>query len=290
MFTLPVMYSGIKHVTVSATIASPSFPVLVQYPTLLAPQGAQVGPYQFEATHEAAIAEGRFPICLISHGGGGSHLLYRTIATHLARNGYIVASLEHPGDNRNDRSLCNTDLAAERRPGQVSSALDAVLTNPFFQASTDASRICVIGHSMGGYTALALLGGQPWSRTGVPLKVKSDQRFTTAVLLAPATDWFLAPGALAAVSAPMLVMTGEHDEFTPTAKIARALAGLPTSTPFVLHEVQDAGHYAFLSPFPPTMRSPDFPPALDPVGFDRDAFHLRLPNQILAFLANALPR
>ncbi len=284
------MYSGIKQLTIGASTSCAPFPALVQYPTQIAPQGAQVGPYQFAATFDAEIAEGIFPVCLISHGGGGSHLLYRTIATHLASNGYIVVSVEHPGDNINDRSLFNTDLAAERRPEQVSIALDAVITNPFFQASSDVNRIGVIGHSMGGYTALALLGAHPWSRTGKPLNVKADNRFRTAVLLTPATDWFLAPGSLIDVSAPMLVIAGERDEFTPTARIAQALAGLPPSTPMVLKEVPGAGHYSFLSPFPPNMRRPDFPPSVDPDGFDRDAFHAELPNQILTHLRRTMPQ
>lgn len=283
------MHSGIKHLTFNVSTSSSPLHAIIQYPTQIAPQGMQVGPYLFQATLDAGIAKGLFPVCLISHGGGGSHLLYRTIATHLARNGYIVASLEHPGDNRNDRSLFNTDLAAERRPEQVSRVLDAVLNNQFFQASTDITRICVIGHSMGGYTALALLGAHPWSRTGKPLNVRSDDRIRTAVLLAPATDWFLAPGSLTDVSAPMLVITGERDEFTPTARIAQALAALPASTRMVLHEVQGAGHYSFLSPFPPNMRRPDFPPSNDPDGFDREAFHKSLPDQILTFLTHAMP-
>jgi hypothetical protein len=32
------------------------------------------------------------------------------------------------------------------------------------------------------------------------------------------------------------------------------------------------------------MRRPDFPPSVDPPGFDREAFHERLPSRIAQFL------
>lgn len=283
------MYSGFHHLRVDNPLGSRPFPAIVQYPTFTPPSGLQLGPYRFEATLDAPIAEGSLPVCVISHGGGGSHLLYRTIATHLARNGYIVVSLEHPGDNRNDTSLSNTDAAAAQRPLHASLAIDAVLTSPALRSSANGARVCAIGHSMGGYTILALLGGHPWSSTGQPIETKADHRIRAAVLLAPSTDWFLAPGAMSDVSAPLLVVTAELDEIRPTHRVAQALSKLPSSTSLVSREVRGAGHYSFLSPFPPEMRRKDFPPSTDPEGFDRDRFHVDLPEMILEYLSQAMP-
>ena len=42
---------------------------------------------------------------LISYGGGGDHLLYRTINGFLAQNGFVVVAPEHPGNNRNSNPL-----------------------------------------------------------------------------------------------------------------------------------------------------------------------------------------
>jgi len=50
------------------------------------------------------------------------------------------------------------------------------------------------------------------------------------------------------------------------------------------HIVENAGHFSFLSPFPETMVSPDFPPSQDPEEFDRAVFHHRLSGEIIAFL------
>ncbi|MGE0592676.1 MAG: alpha/beta hydrolase family protein [Vicinamibacterales bacterium] len=282
------MNSGIRQLEILDSEGGAPFPAVVQYPTDQASTGTMIGPYYFEATPDAVPAPGRFPTCVISHGGGGSHLLYRSIGTHLAISGYVVVSLEHPGDNRNDRSRSGTDRAALDRPRHASCAIDAVLADPVLGQVADGARACVVGHSMGGYTALALVGGRPWSRSGQPIPTRADARVRAAVLLAPATDWFMAPGALADVSVPLLVLAGERDHVTPPAAIRQALAGLLTRGTATLDVVPGAGHYSFLTPFPAQMRRPDFPPATDPDGFDRDGFHVELPRRVEAFLTEAL--
>jgi predicted dienelactone hydrolase len=283
------MNSGIRHLKIRDSEGAAVFPAIVQYPTEKASDGTTIGPYHFSATLDAPIAEGQFPVCAISHGGGGSHLLYRSIATYLAANGFIVISLEHPHDNRNDRSETNTDLAAVNRPWHVSLALDAVLTDSFFSAAADASRICAIGHSMGGYTALVLAGAQAWSRSGKSISTRVDPRIQGAVLLAPATDWFLAPTSLDNVRIPLLVIAAELDHVTPPSQIQQVLTRVPKSTSVTFEVVPSAGHYSFLTPFPAKMCRADFPPSMDPQGFDRENFHRELPRKIHEFLARLFP-
>lgn len=264
------------------------FPALVQYPTDAIGPDTTIGPYTFKGISDAPPAAGRFPVCVISHGGGGSHMLYRSIGAGLADAGFIVVTPEHPGDNRNDRSRTNTDDAARHRPLQATCAIDAVLTDEVMAPVADDRRLCIVGHSMGGYTALALAGGQPWSRSREPIPVHHDPRINAAVLLAPSTDWFRAPGALAEVTVPLLVLVGELDDVTPPDAIRGALAGLPNTTPLTLEVIPGAGHFAFLTPFPVSMRRADFRPAMDPPGFDREALHEVLPARIATFLLAAL--
>jgi len=282
------MHSGLHHLQVRDAELGLTFPAIVQYPTLEPPAGTQIGPYPFDATLDAPMARGRFPVCVISHGGGSSHLLHRTVATHLAKHGFIVVCLEHPGDNRNDRSLMNTDMSAANRPGHASLAIDAVLESPFLGHAADASRLCVVGHSMGGYTALALMGGQPWSRSRLPVNVRKDARIKAAVLMAPATDWYMAPDSLDGLSGPLLVLAAEHDDVTPVHRMRQVLERLPNTVPMTLQVIEGAGHFSFLSPFPAAMRRADFPPSTDPAGFDREQFHLALPRTVHAFLASVL--
>lgn len=287
------MISGLSHLSVADARLGLTYPAVVQYPvadlsgdaaTMEGAAGVMCGPYRFAATLDAPVAPGRHPLAVISHGGGGSHLLYRSISTYLATHGWIVVCLEHPADNRNDRSLVNTDVAAERRARHASLAMDTVLAHQALGSHVDVARVAAVGHSMGGLTALTMAGGQPWSQARVPLAVQHDARIRAVVLLAPATDWFLGPDALAGVRVPVLAYVAEHDPVTPPARVRAVLSTLPAGTPCEVREIAGAGHFSFLTPFPEALRRPDFPPSQDPPGFDRDALHRTLPGEIGAFL------
>jgi Predicted dienelactone hydrolase len=282
------MHSGLRHLRIPDPSADTTFPALVQYPTEQPPRGVTLGPFTWDASLDAPLAPGRFPICVISHGAGGSHLLYREVATHLARQGWIGVCPESPRDNRNDHSLSYTDEAVSRRCLQLSQTLDTVLADDFFHPAADPDRISLVGHSLGGCAALALAGGQPWSRNATPIPVQPDPRFRAAVLMTPATAYFNAPAALEKISIPLLVLAGEKDDITPANDIQHTLRPLPSTVLRDFIVVRNAGHYSFLSPFPAPLRRPDFPPSQDPAGFDRERFHRELPGIIESFLAQVL--
>ncbi len=61
-----------------------------------------------------------------------------------------------------------------------------------------------------------------------------------AVLLAPATPWFLSPGALTEVRAPILILQGARDTLVPP-EMGRALAAA-ASVPVDVWEAPGAGH------------------------------------------------
>lgn len=235
---------------------------------------------------DAAIMDGKFPLIIISHGNGGSPLLYRTISTHLAKNGYIVAMPEHYGNNRNNNVLENTTENLVTRPRHVSLTIDFFLADNWFNENIALNNIGVIGHSMGGYTALALAGGVPRTKEGVVVDVVPDPRIKAIVLLAPGTGWFM--HSLEKVKLPILLFTAEHDPVTPKWNGEIVLNYVPDKSKVIFHEVENAGHFSFLSPFPATMKNPNFLPSTDPVGFNREQFHRQLPTTILDFLNEQL--
>lgn len=283
------MNSGLQHLQVSDPVFGGTFPAIAQYPTPVPPAGVAIGPFTWSATLDAPLASGSFPVCVISHGAGGSHLLYRTIATHLACAGWIVVCPEHPRDNRNDRSLAYSDVSVSNRCPHLTATLDALFGNARLGPGCDRGRVGLVGHSMGGCAALALAGGQPWSRARTPIPVQPDLRFRAAVLMAPALAYFRGPGALDRISIPLLVFAGEKDEVTPAQQAEEILRTMPPSAKWDLIVVSGAGHYSFLSPFPEALRRPDFPPGEDPAGFNRDKFHAELPGLVESFLARSLP-
>jgi predicted dienelactone hydrolase len=238
------------------------------------------------------------PLVLVSHGKGGTLWVYRDMASHLARHGFVVALVEHLGNSRSDNSLAGTTANLVNRPRHLRLAIDAVLADPLLGAAVAPSRgVAVIGHSMGGYTALALAGGNPWTgpeergdKPSEPVQVTHDARVRALVLLNPAAAWFMPHGALAGVTAPILLFTGEYDTATPTWQSDIVRKGVMNPIAVEHHAIANAGHFSFMSPYPAAMTRPDFPPSQDPPGFDRAAFQPRLHALVLDFLQKTLGR
>lgn len=280
------IFTGSKQLTIKDEIKNISFPVLVHYPTYKKSSPIAFGPYTMNVSPDAEIINGKFPLIIISHGNGGSHLLYRTISTYLAKNGYIVAMLEHYGNNRNNNTLENTTENLETRPRHVSLTIDYLISDNWLNEMIAQNKIGVIGHSMGGYTALALAGGVPRTKDGVVIEVVPDYRITAIVLLAPGAGWFM--NSLEKVTIPILLLTAEHDPITPKWNREIVMNFVPDKSKVIFNEVENAGHFSFLSPFPASMKTPNFLPSTDPIGFDREKFHSQLPTDILDFLNDKL--
>lgn len=279
-------YVGSKEIQIRDESKDINFNVLVQYPTNEPSMPTAFGSYTMDVCINAKLLEGEFPLVIISHGNGGSHILYRTISTHLAKNGYIVAMVEHYGNNRNNNEFENTEENLILRPKHISLTIDKLLSDSFFSNHIIKDKIAVIGHSMGGYTALALAGGIPRTREGKIIKTTPDQRVKAVVLLAPGAGWFL--NGLDNVTIPILMLTAEHDPITPAWNAETVLKSIPDKSLVTFRQIENAGHFSFLSPFPESMKSAKFLPSTDPEGFDREEFHAQLPKEILAYLDEKL--
>lgn len=127
-----------------------------QPPALIADNPVFVGA---PAVKDAATAPGAHPLVVISHGFGGNWGNQAWLASALAHQGYIVAAVNHPGTTSKDRS---PEAAAQlwQRPLDLSRAIDAVLAEPRRFGTVDHQRIAVIGHSLGGWTALEIAGAR----------------------------------------------------------------------------------------------------------------------------------
>ncbi|AFZ30648.1 protein of unknown function DUF1400 [Gloeocapsa sp. PCC 7428] len=108
------------------------------------------------------------PVIVISHGLGSDRNTFKYLAQQLASYGFAVAVPSHPNSNAEQlRSLLN-GLAKTvtppsefiNRPLDVSYLLDvlAQLDRTDSSFALDLQQVGVIGHSFGGYTALALAG------------------------------------------------------------------------------------------------------------------------------------
>ncbi len=278
---------GGKHVRV-ADDDGYQFPMLVMYPSDTPAGPVAFGPFNLNMAANAQPRSGSYPVVLISHGSGGTHLGYLELARRLAVAGYVVCMPEHPGNNRSDNALADSPENLANRPRHLTLALDLILSDALLAPVLEAEQAAVVGHSMGGYTALAIAGGQPSTQDGQTVPVQKDDRIRCLVLLAPATPWFVKPGALAAVRVPVLMLTGERDPHTPPFHAEVVSNGLPPEARLEHRVVANAGHFSFMSPFPDVMVSPDFMPGNDPDGFDRAAYQDVLARDVLGFLDGAL--
>lgn len=108
---------------------------------------------------DADFAAGRFPLVVLSHGMFGNAYNQAWLAAALAARGHVVAAINHPGTST---WLRDADQRRElwERPGDISRVIDHVLAAPGLAGHVDPDRIFVAGHSLGGFTALALAGGR----------------------------------------------------------------------------------------------------------------------------------
>ncbi|AKO95021.2 alpha/beta hydrolase family protein [Priestia filamentosa] len=288
-------YAGYQFIDIENHANETPFPLLVMYPTHTEEKVKRLGPYTLNVTQGAPLSDGEFPLVIISHGDGSTPLVYRTISQFLARNGFIVGIPQHPFNNREDNSLSGTIDNLRNRPNHIRTVIDWFLKESCFSPSITPNTVSLIGHSMGGYTALAIAGGVPTSfpqessdQKSYRLSVYQDKRIQSLILLAPATGWFREKRALENVNIPILMITGEKDTITPSFHSEFVLNGVPNVEKIQHKVVKNGGHFSFLSPFPDFMKSPEFPPSLDPGSFNRKEFHKNLQNDILNFLLDSL--
>jgi predicted dienelactone hydrolase len=259
---------------------------------------------------KAPVAAGAFGMIVVSHGAGGMALLHRDLAMALASQGYVVAAPTHPRGKGNDISGIAVWVG---RPKQVSRVIDAVLEDEQLGPHVERERIGVVGHSNGGYTALAVAGAQPSAGAeaahcrehpddakfcgygGAAAREAArevghvpelrDPRVRSIVVMAPNAARFT-DAALAKVTIPVLVYAAEKDDLTRVQYHAERLARALPRAECVL--VKGAGHFSFIASFPTALKIVAGEAARDPVGFDRDALHDVMDREIVEYFNRTL--
>ncbi len=198
------------------------------------------------AFRDAALAPGRHPLVLFSHGNNGLRIQSFFFAAHLASHGFVVVSPDHHGNTFPDTLAGVVDPAASvNRPLDLSFLIDAFLAfdgepGNFFEGAIDPDRIGASGHSFGGYTVFALAGGS------FPLGTFTDPRVKAIFPQAPGTGAF-PDSFFSSVSIPTLIVGGSLDETTPfPSSQQRPFDHLPSGAVVVgLAELVGAGHFTF---------------------------------------------
>jgi predicted dienelactone hydrolase len=302
--------NGIAFREVHEAITGTTMPAAVIYPAAGPAASAELGPYRVAATPGLPIAAGPHPLVLISHGHGGSALGHHDLATALADAGFIVAAIEHAGDNHRDQSGFGTERVLLGRAWQVSALLDLLLADPQLGAHIDADRIGVAGFSAGGYTSLLLLGATPdFARreaycTAQPADAEvcvevsavierlpvsretADPRLRAGFVMAPFAIFFNT-AALKRVDAPVFLYGAMADRvLLPAYNVLPVRDALPRLHTF--RGIVGAGHYVFLAPCNPGMSEALPVLCVDPPGIDRGALHLQINADAVGFFRETL--
>lgn len=174
------------------------------------------------------VVTGQFPVIVFSHSLGGSRESYAYLSRHWASHGYFCVNVTHlgsgsgmgpQGDNPHSvRAESALDLRdAVDRVRDVSFVIDQLFalnqTNVLFKGRLAMEHIGVAGHSLGGYTALAVAGQRfmdPIAREGQ----LADPRVGAIVSMSTPVRLY-DPAALgrmyASIRIPCLLMTGTRD-------------------------------------------------------------------------------
>ena len=100
------------------------------------------------------------PLIVLSHGTGGSAMQMAWLGTALARAGFIVAAVDHPGNNATEAYTPEGFALWWERATDLSEVIDGMLADENFGPKIDKNLIGAAGFSLGGYTVMELAGAQ----------------------------------------------------------------------------------------------------------------------------------
>ena len=221
------------------------------------------------------VTSEKFPLVVVSHGYPGSRLFLTYLTENLASKGYVVAAIDHTDSvwgavrafpstllNRSADQLFTIEELEKR----------SRVAGDFLNGLMDASRVAIVGYSMGGYGALATAGAAYAKQAG-PTKLipggyfdawtEGDPRFAARrrdeikalVAIAPwgnqppVNSWDEA--GLAGIRIPSLFIDGDQDDVSGYVEgVKKAFEGAVHSDRWML-VYENARHNVGGNPAPP---------------------------------------
>jgi dienelactone hydrolase len=192
------------------------------------------------------------PMTVFSHGYSGCGTQSVFITEQLARNGYVVAAPDHadagcsvtnagstlppePQQPFTNPSAWTAQTYYDRRV-DIENTINGMLASPAFGPMIDPQRISGMGHSLGGYTILGMIGAWPtWL----------EPRIKAALLFSPYLQPFLNQATLPKITAPIQYQGGTLD-FGITPWVAMSGGGYDQAQPpKFFAELSGVGHLAW---------------------------------------------
>ena len=203
----------------------------------------------------------------------------------MARDGYIVIAVDHPGNNGADTMTMTVAVLWWDRADDLRSALDAVCKDPIIGPHLDINRVGAAGFSAGGFAALVAAGAKVDPARWIQFCLEhpddgdclpneefpatfEDQakalnsveladavkhagqdhalpRLRAAFAIAPAWVQAFDPASLSSLQVPVHIVAGDADSVEPPATSGLAVGTLIPNAAVDL--LPGVGHYDFLA-------------------------------------------
>lgn len=188
------------------------------------------------------------PTVIFSHGLASDRQHFAAIARHIASYGFVAVTIEHPGSSLQKfqnllggktNEVFDTQEFIDR-PQDISYVLDDLERR--FPGLANVQHAGVVGHSFGGYTALALAGavidfdyltnqcrqGIDAANASLLLQCEAlklprqtynfrDRRISFALAINPIDSSIFGPQGMAQVQIPVAIVAGSDDTIAPAA-------------------------------------------------------------------------
>jgi predicted dienelactone hydrolase len=200
------------------------------------------------AVRDAAARPGTYALIVFSHSSGGDRRQSTFLCTHLGSHGYVVAAMDHSevvapelarrAGETDEQKRARWDALIANRVPDIRFPLDHLLSGAVCDSATylDPTRIGIVGHSFGGWTALAAVDVEP--------------RIGSVVALAPGGASQRKPGILPVTLAfawgrdvPTLYLVAENDVSLPLAGMYELFERTPATKQMMILRRADHLHF-----------------------------------------------
>ncbi len=172
---------GVRTIQALDMVRNRAFPCEIWYPAAAKHAGQDIArgtqdvftvpsgdtPRSRMAVRDAAAEPGTYPLIIFSHPSGGGRRTATFLCTHLGSHGYVVAGLDHSeivavglarkGGETDEQQTARRHAVIAARVPDIRFLLDHLLNGAVWDSeiSLDPAQIGIVGHSFGGWTALA---------------------------------------------------------------------------------------------------------------------------------------
>jgi predicted dienelactone hydrolase len=253
---------GVRSIQILDAVRDRPFPCEIWYPAAAqhASQDTAPGtqdsftvpssdtPQSQMAVRNAAAQPGIYPLIIYSHPSGGHRRSATFLCTHLSSHGYVVAALDHSevvavelarkdGESDEQKTARQEAWTANRVP-DIRFLLEHMLNGTAWnsEAKLDPTQVGIVGHSFGGWTALAA--------------PDVERRIRAVVALAPGGSSQPKPGILKVKltfawgrDVPTLNLVAENDTSLPLAGMYEIFERIPATKQMVILRRADHMHF-----------------------------------------------